>query len=512
MLAANVPEYAEPAVIDLYMDDSPEDQIGIIIRNSPSVIGFSVYLWNVKRVLILAETLNRTHPEIHVIAGGPEVTADPKKFIETGLFNALFTGEGEKNIKVYLEAVKSGGNAGKIYRQTTPLDMESLESPFLNGTINPAEYDGILWEFSRGCIFNCSFCFESRGIKKVRGFKTERIRNELELFKKAGVSQVFVLDPTFNLDRERAKSILRLIKKTAPDIHFTFEIRSEFLDRETAELFSEITCSVQIGLQSADNSVLKNVNRSIDRDDFYEKILLLHEEGAVYGFDLIYGLPGDSYSGFKDSLDFALSLRPNHLDIFPLAVLKGTELYGDAAAFNLKWNRNDPYTVTGTPDFPPEDMKKARKLAEACDLFYNKGEAVPWFHMILDELDIFPSQLLELFVSWKLEKQQIPSGLLEISEFIAEFLRDIFKRFDLEKEGKAAGDIVMWMNGTSYLLETPEINSVILNFFLDIAAMADNMEMGIDSLEELSHFSEPGPYRGELIKTGSEVILRIIES
>lgn len=48
MLAANVPEYAEPAVIDLYMDDSPEDQIGIIIRNSPSVIGFSVYLWNVK--------------------------------------------------------------------------------------------------------------------------------------------------------------------------------------------------------------------------------------------------------------------------------------------------------------------------------------------------------------------------------------------------------------------------------------------------------------------------------
>ena len=340
----------------------------------------------------------------------------------------------------------------------------------------------------------------------------ERIKSDLDLFEKSGVSRIFVLDPTFNLDPDRAKSVLELIKETAPDIHFTFEIRSEFLDRETAELFSGITCSVQIGLQSAENRVLKNVNRNIDRDDFYSKILFLHEEGAVYGFDLIYGLPGDSYAGFKNSLDFALSLRPNHLDIFPLAVLKGTDLYTKAEGFGIKWREEEPYTVKQTPGFPPEDMEKAKNLSEACNLFYNKGKAVPWFYIILDALDISPSGFLELFGKYMREKQYKSSVLPETSQFLSEFLRDIFKQSGLEKEGLAAGDIVMWMNGISYLMESEEADSIILDFNLDIESIISNMDMGIDSLEELAFFAGNIPCRGELIKTGGEVTLRIIES
>ena len=88
------------------------------------------------------------------------------------------------------------------------------------------------------------------------------------------VPQVFVLDSTFNQDVRRAKTILRLIKKIAPRTHFHFEVRSEFIDHEMAELFGEISCSLQIGLQSSDPNILREVNRKFSREAFASKVAL----------------------------------------------------------------------------------------------------------------------------------------------------------------------------------------------------------------------------------------------
>ena len=256
----------------------------------------------------------------------------------------------------------------------------------------------------------------------------------------------------------------------------------------------------------------------MDRDDFYNKILMLHEEGAVYGFDLIYGLPGDTYSGFCKSLDFALSLRPNHLDIFPLAVLKGTELYEEAEDFHLNWNREKPYTVYDTPDFSAGDMEKARRLAEACNIFYNKGEAVPWFYLIPDALETSPSQLLEEFADFLKENNSaLPEGtgkadLPAIVELQTGFVSNIFRKEGREREGKAAVDIIRWMSGISYLLGREDLESLTVDFSFNINQLVENIEMGIDSLDELASFTEMTPCRGKLEKTEKEVVLRIIES
>lgn len=518
VLASNIPPFAQGEIIDLYLGESLETSVRKILMPGPDVVGFSVYLWNVKKVLVLAEALHSLQPGLRITAGGPEVTADYRIFQKTGLFDALFTGEGEVNLTAYLEIVQKGENPPDIFTQTTPLYLPDIHSPFLSRTINPSVYDGILWELSRGCIFNCSFCFESRGIKRVRSFPLQRAEKELQLFAESGVPQVFVLDPTFNLNREKAKTVLRLIKQTAPGIHFTFEIRSEFLDRETAELFSDITCSIQIGLQSADNRVLNNVNRSFNRDDFYTKILMLHEEGAVYGFDLIYGLPGDTYEGFCKSMDYALSLRPNHLDIFPLAVLKGTALYEQAEHFNLNWREEEPYTLRCTPDFSVDDMEKARKLAEACTIFYNRGEAVPWFYLVVDLLQTEPSVILEAFARFlQNDTASVQSGtasfsLLETAELQIKFIEELFDGYGKIRESKAAADIIHWMSGTSYLMQNREIDSLTLKFNFNIAQLLDAIEQGVDTLEELSFFTDEGPFTIKLVRAQEEVYPLIIES
>lgn len=362
-----------------------------------TVIGFSVYIWNKNETFYVAEKLKQMQ-NVTVIAGGPEVTANSNSFPEN-LFDYLIIGEGESSSVNLIRDISRNKNQKRIITSEVE-NCEALPSPWIDGSIDSKDFDGVLWELSRGCPFKCSYCYESKGIKKVRRFSEERIFKELDLFAKNDVPQIFVLDPTFNADKDRALRILREIKKRNPYSHYQFEIRSEFIDAKLARAFSEISCSLQIGLQSANPDVLKNINRTFDRKDFTRKIAILNDNGVVFGFDLIYGLPQDTYPSFKNSIDFAISLYPNHLEVFKLSVLPGTLLYEQADSFGLKYETKVPYHVLYSPTFSKADLFKAEKLATACNVFYSQGRAVPWFISVIRPLKLKPSQFLVDFSEW----------------------------------------------------------------------------------------------------------------
>lgn len=394
-----------------------------IIAQQPTLVGLSMYVWNRAQCHEIACELARCLPGVTIFAGGPEVTADPDGVLQDFPYAFLIVGEGEQpfaqvcaRLAVGQEVVGIPGVAvmtdnGLALTPPAPLDdLDKIPSPYLNGVLDSSRYGGILWQLSRGCGFACDFCFDSRDSQVVRRFSLERVEAELRYFTVMGVSQVFVLDSTFNQDARRAKAILRLIKKHAPRIHFHFEVRSEFIDEEMAQLFARITCSLQIGLQSSDSKVLKGVNRAFNRDAFVARIGLLNESGAVFGFDLMYGLPDDTLFGFSNSLDFALGLYPNHLDIFPLAVLPGTALAARSGSIGLRHQPGPPYTLISSPSFNVVEMNRARELAIACDIFYTRGKAVAWFNGVVAPLGLRPSMFLRRFWEWLVaEKVEVGS-------------------------------------------------------------------------------------------------------
>lgn len=398
---------------DFFVGGETEDCVGDILAHDPDAVGFSLYLWNRDDARTMADELRRRAPGLVIFAGGPEATADPSGLLTGSSFDFLIQGEGEIP---FLEVVGrlSAGESGQGAVGTVWLDngvlrhvpsrpirlLDTAPSPLLTGVIGPADYPGILWQLARGCDFACEYCFDDKGERGVRRYSLERIDAELDVIVRSGISQVFVLDSTFNQDRERAKKILKMIRARAPHIHFHFEVRSEFIDREMARLFARITCSLQIGLQSSDPKILSRIRRHLDTDDFRKRIGLLNENGAIFGFDLIYGLPGDSLATFRRSLDFALELYPNHLDIFPLAVLPGTILAGRASSEGLEHRCTPPYTLTASPTFSSPDLKRAARLAEACDIFYTRGKAVAWFNSVASALRLSPSALLDEFAAW----------------------------------------------------------------------------------------------------------------
>jgi radical SAM superfamily enzyme YgiQ (UPF0313 family) len=397
----------EVEVLEFFLGDDPARCAEIIASGQPQLVAFSVYVWSRESAIETARALRARVTGVVICAGGAEPTANPAGILETGLFDFLVRGEGEgpflQAVKLLAEGAMPQGVPGVVMpgdapgALPAPLDLEQIPSPYLSGQLDPSATGGALWQLSRGCDFACAFCYDHKGNGGVRRFSSKRIEAELKLFARLQVPQVFVLDSTFNKVPQRAKEILRLIRKLAPRVHFHFEVRSEFIDAEMAELFASITCSLQIGLQSADPAVLRGVGRGFDRDDFVMRASLLNRTGAIFGFDLIYGLPGDSLKLFRSSLDFALSLYPNHLDIFPLAVLPGTRLNGKAEALGLKHLEAPPYTVLSTPTFSAQELKEASSLAAACDVFYSRGKAVAWFNAVASAVKLSPSAFLSGF-------------------------------------------------------------------------------------------------------------------
>ena len=414
-------------LVDFYLGENAEVCAASLTGTLPDAVGFSIYLWNRDLCNEIAVNLRRSHPSVKLLCGGPEVTADPGFVMKAGIFDFVIAGEGEVPFLSLCNTFVTSGDFSNIpgimfpgATVTQPLpplnNLDSIPSPYLTKIIDTNSNPGILWQLSRGCSFTCDFCFDSSGMDGVRYFSLERVEAELRHFAVTGVSQVFVLDSTFNRNPKRAKKILKMIKNITPNIHFHFEVRNEFIDCDMADQFAQITCSLQIGLQSADRKVLGLVGRSFDKTDFSAKTGLLNESGAIFGFDLMYGLPGDTLAGFYRSMDYALSLYPNHLDIFPLAVLPGTRLASHGSALTLRWDNHPPYTLLESDSFSSSEMAAAAGLAAACDIFYTRGKAVAWFNAIVTFFSIKPSDLLQKFSHWLIENRGHCSKEIDYSD------------------------------------------------------------------------------------------------
>ncbi|MDA3799339.1 MAG: DUF4080 domain-containing protein [Kiritimatiellae bacterium] len=474
-------------LIDTFLNTSKKDAIKLALNGEPDIIGFSIYLWNRTFLLDVIKAIKKQNPDITIIVGGPEVTADFDFFKEQDSILSV-PGEGENIIISIIKQLKAGVSISDIQEtiQLKPIkDLDSIPSPILDGTFD-LQKKGVLWELSRGCPFNCSFCYESKGINKVRRFSIDRINRELELIAESNIEQVFVLDPTFNYDKEIAKQILELIAIKAPHITFYFEIRSEFLDEEMAYLFAQTTCIVQIGLQSIHSKVLETVNRNVDIELFENKTLLLHQAGVPYGFDLIYGLPKDSLKNFCKSIDFVIGLAPNHLDIFPLAVLPGTQLADDAEKYELNYQKENPYTIITSPSFPEKEMKRAEKIAKACEVFYNQGKAVPWFGIIIRALKIKPSKFFLQFANWEnsIEENDILTKQVK-------FVEQMFLEMEQTNFAMIAADIITYFAKLDDFLEQDDVYdnglkcSDNFDLYYNPNELQDLMDAGVTELDDL---------------------------
>ena len=453
----------------------------------PWAVGLSTYIWNSQWFRTFAARLKELSPDTIVFAGGPQAIDYTKAL--PGYLDFAVIGEGEVSTVTVLgalvqgeplDSLKTDGLVTKTFlspvNSTLP-DLSTLESPFLTGETDAiiGGYDSVLWEMTRGCPFACAFCFESRGRRLVRDYPFDRIEKELGYLVSHGVRNVFVLDPTFNLNPERAKRILRMLVERAPgDMHFTFEIRAELLDEELADLFAELNCSLQIGLQSSDPQVLSMIGRRFDEKPFAKNVRLLADRGVPFGLDVIIGLPTDDINRFSRTIDFAVALKPSNIDCFLLSLLPGTELAQRAQELGLQSHSNVERTILRTPTFDEDDIAQALRIKAGMDLFFTKGQSGMWIHSVLDELGMSSSRLFLLFMDW-LDSNGIDADEEDIWVLQDGFIEDLFISNGRKMLLPAIKSYMELHQGICFVTDTGETAEIDLSYDLNDLSMLDRM-------------------------------------
>ena len=121
------------------------------------------------------------------------------------------------------------------------------------------------------------------------------------------------------------------------DAEFTMEANPGTLTTEWLGAVREMGCNrLSMGLQAAQPELLETLGRIHTAEDAAASVRMAREAGFYnLNLDLIFGIPGQTRKMWLESLDFALSLAPEHLSCYGLIPEEDTPLKADLDAGRL---------------------------------------------------------------------------------------------------------------------------------------------------------------------------------
>ena len=244
--------------------------------------------------------------------------------------------------------------------------LEEVPNPYSAGTLEARSDEPLYLETLRGCPHRCRYCFYGKQFPSVRRFPEAILPAVFALARERGVPEIYLMDPSFTSARGLEERLARLAALNPTGIPLHAELRLEAVSPEAARLMREAGfASVEAGLQSVNRAALASVGRGFRRDAFLRGAGLLQAQGIAIRTGVILGLPGDTLEGFAATLEF---LGKNGLasgaEVYPLAVLPGTQLREQAAGLGLSFMPLPPYWVLRTPAWSESDLFRGVRLAE----------------------------------------------------------------------------------------------------------------------------------------------------
>lgn len=188
------------------------------------------------------------------------------------------------------------------------------------------------------CAQKCRYCdFDSRSFASCElgaalDAYFEQLYARLDAFGKAGaldqIRTVYVGGGTPSLAGERLVELARRIRAWCAPVEFTFEANPESLTAELAVALAKVGVTrVSLGVQTLDNTELSAIGRIHDADRALAAISTVKDAGLDVSCDLMCGLPGQTASSWRRTLDGVLAAAPHHVSVYPLTLEEGTPLY-----------------------------------------------------------------------------------------------------------------------------------------------------------------------------------------
>ena len=365
-----------------YKREKSDDIISRI--QSPSVVAFSNYAWNVEFNKALSKKIKELYPDCVIVFGGHSVRNDSTELLdECEWIDYLIFGEGEEPFYKLLMSLHNNIDAGKVnnialridgrtvctQRSACP-DISDYPSPYLTGLfeeITKTEAVELLSviETNRGCPYKCAYCDWSAK-SKVRFFPMEKVRAELRWLSEHKIEYCFCADANFGMfrrDVEIADYCIELKKQTGyPDVFRPCYAKEN--DDNVFEICSKfnkyhIDKGATMAYQSLSDDALENVNRKNLTVEHFADIVKKYNQAKIPTYsELILGLPGETYESFCDGLCKLLdagqhnSVSVYHCEVLPNSIMGGADYIDKHGIKSRKVKFNHIHSAETQEEFP----------------------------------------------------------------------------------------------------------------------------------------------------------------
>jgi oxygen-independent coproporphyrinogen-3 oxidase len=237
------------------------------------------------------------------------------------------------------------------------------------------------------CENLCHFCGCMTVITKDHSRSQEYVETLLQeidrvaslLPQKMKVSQLHFGGGTPNfLQPEELKQIVdraRTLFDFLPDAEVAIEMHPRTSTKEFCEMLAALNFNrISLGVQDFDPKVQKLINRHQSYEMTADMIALLRTLGfSSFNFDLIYGLPGQTFETWSRTLEQVLQLKPNRLAVYSYA--------------HVPWLK--PYQRSFEDKDLPEPQTKLELFEKAYETFTQNGyRLIGMDHFCLEDDDL----------------------------------------------------------------------------------------------------------------------------
>lgn len=188
----------------------------------------------------------------------------------------------------------------------------------------------------RGCPFDCVFCNQ----KRITGIQTEvmpsdvrdTVENHLKTLPKSDrrIEVAFFGGSFTGIPIDEQSALLSVaqefLQKGLID-GIRLSTRPDYIDTDILDNLKKYgVTTIELGVQSMDDNVLKSSNRGHTRMNVINAVRLIKKYPFSIGLQMMTGLPGDTEQKSLYTADEIIALKPDFVRIYPTLTIKDTFL------------------------------------------------------------------------------------------------------------------------------------------------------------------------------------------
>jgi hopanoid biosynthesis associated radical SAM protein HpnJ len=297
----------------------------------------------------LVEMMKEAKPEIKIALVGPHVSVQAEESLKASqAIDFVARKEFDYSVAEFawgkkveeIEGISFRKNGCIVHNPDRPVieDLDALpfaveifkrDLDFKKYNIPYLLYPYVSFYTSRGCPAQCTFCLWPQTMSGHR-WRTRssdnvvaEVKHALALFPE--VREIFFDDDTFTWQKSR---VLELCEKLKP-LKFTWSCNSRVnADYDTLKAMKDAGCRLLVvGFESGDPTILKNIKKGANVEQALAFMKDCKRLGITIHGDFQIGHPGETHETIERTIQFAMKLDPQTMQVSMSHPYPGTEFF-----------------------------------------------------------------------------------------------------------------------------------------------------------------------------------------